>query len=227
MLGGSSPSTDRVRGCAGKTTGHATRPSPSTMRAQPPGLHVRLAVDRRDDVRARLELEPGEDRRALARDRREAKARVRHHVADDLDPAADALGAEDPGRALVRREQEIGAPVDRDPVALLRHRQVAAPQARLDVGDARRPRRLRARERRVRVAVHEHPARALRLDGLADRRPHRRRVGRAQVEPVRPAPAARAPRRTPPTSRRPSAAPCAGRLRRSRRRAARPTRAPT
>ena len=87
-------------------------------------------------------------------------------------------------RALVRTEQQRGDPVDRDPVPLLRHRPVAAPQARLDVRD-RNPgveRRLGPRERRVRIAVHERPVGPLRLERRRDPRPHRaprRRVCRS------------------------------------------------
>ena len=58
-------------------------------------------------------------------------------------------------------------------------------------------RRLGAGERRVRVAVDEHPVGPLALDGAADRRAASRRVGGVQVEPVRAARAARAPRRRP------------------------------
>jgi hypothetical protein len=52
------------------------------------------------------------------------------------------------------------------------------------VGDRRSSRRFGSCERRVRVAVDEHPVGPLGLDGRLDRRPHRRGVGRPQVEPV-------------------------------------------
>src|SRR5579875_3227984 len=52
---------------------------------------VGLAVDRGHDVPARLDALVAEDPRAPAGDRRELEARVGHHVADDLDPAADAF----------------------------------------------------------------------------------------------------------------------------------------
>src|SRR5581483_12141171 len=73
---------------------------------EPLGPDVRLAVDRRRDVAPRLELVALEDGGALARDRREPEARVGHHVADDLDPAGDALSAEGLARALVGTEEE-------------------------------------------------------------------------------------------------------------------------
>ena len=174
-----------MRGCGGKDDRLADAAEAVEDPREPLRAHVRLAVDRRDDVRPGLEAEPLEDLRALARDRRELEARVRHHVADDLDPPRDALAAQDRGGALVRRQEQLGDAVDRDPVPLLRHREVAAPQPGLDVRDRDLAGRLRARERRVRVAVDEHPVRALGLDDAADRRLHRRRVGRPQVEPVR------------------------------------------
>ena len=138
------------------------------------------------DVAAGLQAEPLEDPRALARDRREPEAGVGHHVADHGDRARDALGLERRARALVRAEQQRGDPVDRDPVPLLRHRQVAAAQPRLDVGDryARRDRRLGAREGRVRVAVDERPVGPLALERGEDPRAHRLRVGGVEVEPV-------------------------------------------
>ena len=76
-------------------------------------------------------------------------------------------------------------PVDLDPVALLRHREIERAQARLDVRDRHGARRLGAGERRVRVPVDEHPVGPLALDRGADRRLHRRGIGGSQVEPVR------------------------------------------
>ena len=154
---------------------------------EPFRLHVRLAVDRRDHVRRRFDLEPLEDARAPACVRRELKARVRHHIADHLDPAADAFAAQRRRRPLVRRKQEVGHAVDGDPVALLRHREVAAPESRLDVRNrhSRGDRRFRPGQGRVRVAVHERPLRPLALERSGDPGPHRVGVGRVEVEPVR------------------------------------------
>ncbi len=135
MFGASPGSRARVRGWAGKMTGSPSRPRPSTIRASRSGCDVRLAVDRRDDVAARGDLEPLQDARTLARDRREAKADVGHHVADDLDPPGYALTLEGRGRPLVGRQQELRDPIDGDPVSLLGHREIAAPKARLDVRD--------------------------------------------------------------------------------------------
>ena len=43
-----------VRGCAGKTTGSPSSASAEAMRAERLGLDVRLAVEREDEVAARL-----------------------------------------------------------------------------------------------------------------------------------------------------------------------------
>ena len=72
-------STPAVRGCSGKKTGSSRRASPADDPAEPLRPDVRLAMDRRDDVRPRLVRR----RDAPARDRREAKGGVRHHVTDD------------------------------------------------------------------------------------------------------------------------------------------------
>jgi hypothetical protein len=130
------------------------------------------------------EVERGQDRRAFARDRREPEARVRHHVADDLGPAAHALAAEDVARALVRCEQERGDPVDLHPVVLLRHRQVPASQPGLDVGDRGVAGRPRPRQRRVGVAVDEHVVRPLGPDDRRDPCAHPLDVGRVEIERV-------------------------------------------
>ena len=69
---------------------------------------------------------------------------------------------------------------------LLGHRQVAAPEAGLDVReeDTRGLGCTRARESRVGVAVDQHQVGPLRLDQLVDRRPHHLRVGRLESEPM-------------------------------------------
>ena len=195
---------------------------------EPLRAHVRLAVDRRDDVAAGLEAEPREDLRALACDRRELEARVRHHVADDLDPPRDALAARGSRRALVRRQEQLRRgrrPRSGSAPPASRGRRSAARPRR--ARPATSPRRLRAGERRVRVAVDEDPVGPL---GLDDRRgspapspPCRPSAGRAGT----PARAGRARRRRRRRAPRPSAARCAGRPRRCPRRAARPTAGPT
>jgi len=122
--------------------------------------------------------------RALARDRRQPQGGVRHHVADHFRPAGDALGRERLGGALVRAEQECREPVDFDPVSLLGHRQVPAPQSCFHVGlphagvvGGQRP-----CERRVRVAVDEHDVGLALGDCSADARPHRGRLRRVKIE---------------------------------------------
>ncbi len=126
-------------------------------------------------------------RDALAREGREAKGRIGHHVADHDRPPRDAFGGEDRDRPLVGAEQERRQAVDLDPRALLRHREVAAAEPRLDVGDGNAggggcP---RAGERRVRVAEDDHGVGTLRVHDAANGGRQRLDVGRPQVEPVR------------------------------------------
>ena len=110
-------------------------PRPATILRQSLGPHVRLAMYRCEDVRVGLEAERAEDARALARKRRESGGGIGHHVADDVDRADDAFVAQRGGRALVGCEEECRDAVDLDPVSLLGHRQVAAPQPCFDVRD--------------------------------------------------------------------------------------------
>ena len=168
-------------------------------------------------------------RDALARDRREAKRRVGHHVTDDERLSRDSFGGERRDRALVGAEQERREAVDLDPRPLLRHREVAAAEARLDVRE-RDPvggRRPRSGERGVRVAEDERRRRAAPPRRPCERRASARRRrpcgGRAGAR----APAARAPRRRPARARRPSAGRCGRRPRRSPPRGAPPRAAPT
>ena len=204
------------------------RPRPSTIRASRSGWTFASRWIVAATYAARLELVPAQHGRALARDRREAEARVGHHVADDVDPPGDALGEQRLARALVGAEEELRRSVDRDPVVLLRHREVAAAEPRLDMrdGDAGVARRLCSRERRVRVAEDERPVgpllrdRGSRSPAASSRR--RRCAGRAGSA----APAARAPRRRRRRGPDPSVARCGGRPPRSRRRAARRRRGP-
>ncbi len=153
---------------------------------EPVGPDVRLAVDRREHERPRLEAEPLEDVRPLARERREPHRGVRHHVPDDLDPSRHVLGEERFARALVRRQQQPGEPVDLDPVPLLGHLEVAASQPRLDVRDrgACEDSRAGAREGRVRVAVDEHGIGSLAFRDCKDRGLHRLGIGGVQIEAV-------------------------------------------
>ena len=111
--------------------------------------------------------------------------RVRHHVTDHLDASLDAFGGERLARTLVGSEQHVRHAIDFDPVPLLGHLEVAAPEACLDVcdGDAGLDGGPGSRERRVRVAVDEHRVRPRRADGVEDRRRHGRDLGRVEVEP--------------------------------------------
>ena len=92
-------------------------------------------------------------------------------------PSVIALGGEvaRPRRSR-RAEEKRREPVDDDAVELLGHRPVERAQARLDVGDrhAELRGRERAGERRVRVAVDEHPVRLLLEHGALDPGQHAR-----------------------------------------------------
>ena len=172
-----------MRGWAGRTTGSSSLRQPVHDPPQSFRPHVRLAVHSRDDVRARRVRW----RHTLARDRREAERRVRHHVADDFRASPDALGHQRCDRALVGAEEERRQPVDLDPGSLLRHRQVTAPEARLDVRDRdpeRRPppahRRASSSCPRGRRPCRASPPRSPREGGRsASRRP--RSAGRADA----------------------------------------------
>ena len=119
-------------------------------------------------------------------ERGEQAARIRHDVADDVDPAHDALALERPPRAVVRAEEEPREAIGLDSVVLLGHVEIAAAQPRLHVRE--RDRRVgggaRAGERRVRVAVDEDDVGRLGSDPLRDRRLHRVRIGGVEIEPV-------------------------------------------
>ncbi len=158
----------------------ATRAGRLEQAFQALGLRVRLAVDRQDRVPRRALG------RAPPRDRLEEPCRVAHHVSDDLRAAGHALAGERLARALVGAEKELRQPVGLDPVSLLRHREVAAAEARLDVRERQSQPGGRecACERGVGVAVDEHPVGPLGGQALRDRRPHQVRIGRAEVEPV-------------------------------------------
>ncbi len=151
--------------------------------AQPLRPNVRLAVGRGDDVRAWVVRR----RNPLARDRREAKCCVGHHVTHHERRSADALGGERRDRALVGAEQKRREAVDLDPRPLLRHREVAAAETGLDVRqrDPRGGGRPRSGERGVRVAEDDDGVGPLRLDDAANGGRQRLDVGRAEVEPVR------------------------------------------
>ena len=176
---------------------------------EPLRWHVGLTVDRRDDVLVRDEPEPRrmpERSRAIGAKRKQTSAIT--SPTTSMRPGTPSR-CERRRRPLVGAEEQLRDSIDGDAVSLLGHREVAAAQAGLDVRDRHVARRLRACERRVRVAVDEHPVRPLARDAVADRRraspPGRRCGGRAGTR----ARAARARRRRPPTSPRPSAGPCA------------------
>ena len=207
----------RVRGCTGKTNRRSASPSAATISPQPVGLGVRLAVDRQRGVRRRR----GPRRRVCAIG---AKIRVASAITSPTTSAfpptpSDASCAAERSSGQRRSARE---PVDLDAVPLLGHREVEAAQPGLDVCDADVAGGARTRDGRVRVAVDEHP-----VGPLAPRRRRRSRPSSRRCRPC----AGRAGSagsgmlelveedlrhlRVPVLAR------CAGRPRRSRRRAAR------
>ena len=144
---------------------------------QPLRPDVRLAVDRRGDVAARLELVPSQHGRALARDRREAEARVGHHVADDVDPAADSLAEQRLARALVGAEEELRP--------RRRPRSGCAPPASRGRRCGARPRRARPGRRR------RPPPRSRRASSSCRRRRASSRAAPARSPPRSPAASSR------------------------------------
>ena len=118
----------------------------------------------------------------LAGERREPGRGVGHHVADDVDLAADALAAQRLGGALVGGEEVGRERVDLDPVPLLRHRQVAASEPRLDVGDGDPVAGPAARQRRVGVAVDQDRVGLHVCDDPPQRSLDRRHVRGAEIE---------------------------------------------
>ena len=102
---------------------------------EPRHPNVRLPVDGDEEVAPRLDAEAAKSVGPLARDWRESHRGIGHDIPDDHGGPRHALGDEDLARALVGREEELRDPVDLDPVPLLRHLEVAAPQSGLDVRD--------------------------------------------------------------------------------------------
>jgi len=109
-------------------------------------------------IAARLEAALGQDPRALGRDVAEGQGHVGHHVPDEVGALAQALAREVRHRGLGGAQQQVGGVVCEHAVQLLGHRAVEGAHARLDVpdGDMGLGGRQRARERGVRVPVHQH-----------------------------------------------------------------------
>ena len=176
-----------MRGCAGKTSGPSTRPQPLDDAAEPLVLrHVRLAVHGRDGVAAGLERRAAsstsERSRASGAKSRDASAIT--SPTTSIRPPTPSL-VELPRRALVGAEQQRRHAVDRDPVPLLRHRQVEAPQPGLDVRDGHARRRPRA-PASVEFVSPKTSTQSGRSAATASRTPGRiaSGVGARAVEPV-------------------------------------------
>jgi hypothetical protein len=134
------------------------------------------AVDGRKHVLVRGESEVVEHRRALGGTTPRPLDGVVHHVAGPVDHRlVDPLLSEVLDAALGRREEEIRDVIGEHAVDLLGHRPVVASEAGLDVGEASVGLRGhdRARERRVRVAVHHDDVGRFAFDDLAEPTHHR------------------------------------------------------
>ena len=214
-----------VRGCAGKTIGSSSSARAAAMRRERLGLDVGLAVEREDEVGARLDARPFERFRTLAGERGQAEVGVVHHVPDLVDALGDALGREVRDGHVGRAEEQAGEAVDEHAVQLLRHGAVEGAQAGLDVGDGHEELSpLRERPR----AWSSCPRRRAPRRAAPRRRPPRSRAASCRSAPrASPSPSragtgaarARARRRTPPRAPGRSAAPCGGRPRLDRARA--------
>src|SRR2546426_9001457 len=95
-------------------------------------VDVRRAVDGREDVLLRRKTQSGSDV-PLARLLRAREGDIVHYVPDKVDPPFDPLLSEVIDRGLRRTEEQGRKMVRDDPVQLLRHRSIEAPQARLDM----------------------------------------------------------------------------------------------
>ncbi len=134
-------------------------------RAAAPGRRCSRPVDRGDHVRRR----PGRPRPAAAAGRaRRRRRRTRRQTSVITSPTStrargQALVGQVAHRDLGRGQQQVGGVVGEHPVVLLGHPPVERAQARLEVRDrqVQLHRGQRAGERRVGVAVDQHPVRAL------------------------------------------------------------------
>ena len=174
-------------GAPGRRTAVDAVDSPSTIARSRSGsvtFASRWIVS--DDVAAGLDAEPLERRRAFARDRREERGsrrpsrRRRPRAGRRRLRARAAPPSARRGRRAARR---AGRPRSGCAPPASTRSKLRSPASTCATGTS--PRGARAGERRVRVAVDEHPVGPLAASTTSrDRRGHRRRVGGAQVEPV-------------------------------------------
>ena len=147
-------------GWAGKTTGSSIRRSPSRIRPSRGSATFasRCSVATTYPPRLEPRAARGSSERSHAIGRSRWFASIITSPTTSTRPG-DVLAVEDLLRAVVGREEQLREPVGLDPVVLLRHRVVVAAQPGLDVRqrDAGLDSCPRAAERRVRVAVDEHP----------------------------------------------------------------------
>jgi hypothetical protein len=125
-------------------------------------------VDGGEEVAARRERQPearGDraERPGIANINGDPSRQILHEVAYQADTFADPLGGEIGHSSRGRRKGPAGQVVGDEPVDLLGHPSVEAPQARLDVGDrqVQLGRSQGSGQRRVRVAIDEHRVGAL------------------------------------------------------------------
>src|SRR5207244_3222580 len=121
-------------------------------------IDVLRAVERQQEVAARLQAETRQDVGPFLRYRAVLQERVEHAVADDVDALRHVLASQILPRGGRRSEEEVRELVRDDAVDLLGHRLVERPDARFDVRERTTllARQETAGERRVRVAVDDH-----------------------------------------------------------------------
>ena len=149
------------------------------------GVDVARPVRREQQVLTRLKAARAHGVEVAPGVLRPAHGNVDHHVSHEHRPAREALGAQVLAGRLGRAQQQVAEVVGDHAVELLGHRAVVRAHARLDVHqrDVRQPGRERARERGVRVAVHECRIGAQLLQHGAERDQHARGLGRVGAAP--------------------------------------------
>jgi hypothetical protein len=169
----------RVRGWTGNTTG-SSRDLAETLDdlRQQRTVHERGTVQRDQQVVARLDAQ-ARCGRSSAKPRLDGHEAVDHRVAHEVHALVlDPLAAQVLDRLVAVQEQHVRELVGDDPVDLLGHAAVEAPEPRLEVGDrqAHLGRDERHRQRRVHVARNDDQVGPLLLEDRLDPLHHARRL---------------------------------------------------